>query len=144
LKLRLSKRFKVLVVDDDEVVGTITEETVRRIWSLEKGGMDVRVWRVNSGQTALNCLRLMESDPPDLILSDVRMPGMDGWGLLHAVKQDERLRHIPVIMVTSEPTEGVRVLAEHGGAAGYVKKPVVLRELSAAIEAARTTVQSAA
>ncbi len=79
----------------------------------------------------------MLQDPPDLILSDVRMPDMDGWGLISALKRDECLQHIPVIMVTSEPTEGVRTLANYYGAAGYVKKPVNPQELQAAIVAAR-------
>jgi two-component system chemotaxis response regulator CheY len=72
------------------------------------------------GAVALNMLR---GTRYDFVVSDINMPNMNGFDLLKAVKADESLRHIPVLMVTAEARKEDIVLAAQSGAAGYIVKP---------------------
>ena len=82
-----------------------------------------------NGRQALD--RLAE-DPIDLILSDYMMPVLDGPGFVRAVSEDERLRLIPVVMMSSLPEE--HVVATVKGIAGFVRKPFRAAEVTACIE----------
>jgi len=86
--------------------------------ALERSGYRVQV--AGNGEEAL---RLIQTQPPDALVSDVMMPGMDGFALCRAVKADERTRTLPVILLTSlaEPIDIVRGLA--AGADNYLIKP---------------------
>ncbi len=70
---------------------------------------------------------------PDLIMVDLEMPGQSGLDFLAAVKQDDGLRVIPVIVVTSSLLEANVRAAYRLGAAGYVHKPVALEDLTATV-----------
>ena len=59
----------------------------------------------------------------DFVVSDINMPNMNGFDLLKAVKAEETLKHIPVLMVTAEARKEDILLAAQSGAAGYVVKP---------------------
>ena len=59
----------------------------------------------------------------NFVVTDINMPNMNGFDLLHEIKKDERLKHIPVLMVTAEARKEDIVLAAQGGAAGYIVKP---------------------
>jgi two-component system chemotaxis response regulator CheY len=72
------------------------------------------------GAVALNMLRTQKYD---FVVSDINMPNMNGFDLLKAVKADDGLRHIPVLMVTAEARKEDIVLAAQSGAAGYIVKP---------------------
>jgi two-component system chemotaxis sensor kinase CheA len=97
-------RRRVLVVDDSVMTRTL-ERSI-----LDAAGYDVVV--ASDGQQALDVLR---STTVDLIISDVEMPRMSGVELTVAVRQDEQLRHLPIVLVTSlDSPEHV----ERGAAAG--------------------------
>jgi CheY-like chemotaxis protein/anti-sigma regulatory factor (Ser/Thr protein kinase) len=74
-----------------------------------------------------DALRQIESSAPDLVLTDMMMPNMDGLELVHAVR--ERYPHIPVILMTSQGSEKLAVDALAAGAASYVPKSELLNEL---------------
>ena len=59
----------------------------------------------------------------DFVVSDINMPNMTGFDLLKAVKADDSLKHLPVLMVTAEARKEDIVLAAQSGAAGYIVKP---------------------
>jgi two-component system chemotaxis response regulator CheY len=59
----------------------------------------------------------------DFVVSDINMPNMNGFQLLGEIKNDEKLKHIPVLMVTAEARKEDIVLAAKNGAAGYIVKP---------------------
>jgi len=59
----------------------------------------------------------------DFVVSDINMPNMNGFDLLKAVKAEDSLKHIPVLMVTAEARKEDILLAAQSGAAGYVVKP---------------------
>jgi two-component system chemotaxis response regulator CheY len=71
------------------------------------------------GAVALNMLQ----DKFDFVVSDINMPNMNGFELLKAIKADETLKHLPVLMVTAEARKEDIVLAAQSGAAGYIVKP---------------------
>jgi PAS domain S-box-containing protein len=94
---------------------------------------------VNDGEAALAVAR---RNPPDLVLTDVMMPLLDGFGLLSALRDDPRTRNVPVIMLSARAGEEARVEGLAAGADDYLVKPFTARELlvrvSARLEIART------
>ena len=76
---------------------------------------------MRSGEEALETVR---REPPATLLLDIRLPGLDGWGVLRAVKEDPATAHVPVVLVTvvDEPARGLAM-----GASGYLVKPVTPR-----------------
>ncbi len=72
------------------------------------------------GAVALNMLK---GSRYDFVVSDINMPNMNGFDLLKAVKADDSLKHLPVLMVTAEARKEDIVLAAQSGAAGYIVKP---------------------
>jgi PAS domain S-box-containing protein len=85
---------------------------------------------VSNGAEALDAAK---REKPDLILTDVMMPILDGFGLLEAVRQDEELREIPVLMLSARAGEEAKVDGLQLGADDYVVKPFSARELQARI-----------
>ena len=80
-------------------------------------------------------LEQMEAgDLPDLIISDIRMPDMRGDEFLHAVKSDERFRHIRMVMLSSEDSTSERIQLLQDGAEDYIVKPFNPMELKVRIE----------
>jgi signal transduction histidine kinase len=86
---------------------------------------------VPDGLAALEAVRVR---PPDLVLSDVMMPRLDGFGLLHALKADTRTVHIPVILLSARAGEEARIEGLRAGADDYMVKPFSARELVARVE----------
>ncbi|RLG39276.1 MAG: two-component system response regulator [Candidatus Alkanophagales archaeon] len=114
----------VMTVDDeDEVV-----QLIRLI--LEAEGYDVIT--ASSGK---ECLEKLERHKPDLILLDIMMPGMDGWETLRQIRKDERLKDVPVAMLTAVPltTETLR-REEIEGLVDYIVKPFTRESLLKKVE----------
>jgi PAS domain S-box-containing protein len=80
----------------------------------------------SNGQDALEVLR---ADPIDLVVADVMMPALDGFELLAAIRQDERLSSLPVILVSARAGEEARIQGLAAGADAYLVKPFSAREL---------------
>ncbi len=101
---------RILVVDDSR--------TDRRL----VGGLlgDVKEWTVSTAEDGAAGLRAIEKEPPDLVLTDLRMPGMDGLELVGAIRS--RFPALPVILMTSQGSEEIAVKALRAGAASYVPK----------------------
>ncbi len=91
-----------------------------------------RVEAVADGQQALEAVR---REPPDLILSDIMMPRLDGFGLIRALRADERLRAIPIILLSARAGEESRIDGLDTGADDYLVKPFSARELLARVGA---------
>src|SRR4030095_5363381 len=68
-------------------------------------------------------LAAMKAQKFDFVVCDINMPNMNGFDLLKAVRADDALKHIPVLMVTAEARKEDIVLAAQSGAAGYIVKP---------------------
>lgn len=113
----------ILIVDDTPANLRILAEMLR-----ESG---YRVRPVTSGAMAL---RAAESNPPDLILLDIRMPEMDGFEVCRRLQENERLRSIPVIFISAltETTDKIRAF-EQGGV-DYITKPFQFDEVRVRVE----------
>lgn len=121
-KARLIMFIQVLVIDDSPAEQLYIGHFLRR-------GLDVSVIFANDGAEAI---RLLETQKPALIISDLRMPGMNG---LEFVKQLTRSgTHIPVILMTSFGSEQMAVQALAAGAASYVPKRRIEADLVSTIK----------
>jgi len=87
---------------------------------------------VGDGLAALEAVRRQR---PDVIVSDVMMPRLDGFQLLAALRSDERTRSVPVVLLSARAGEEARIEGLHAGADDYLVKPFSARELVARIEA---------
>jgi len=114
-------RKKVLLADDNADM----RDYVRRLLSSE-----YEVIEVDNGAEALLAAREHE---PDLVLADVMMPELDGFGLLNTLRADNRLRSIPVVMLSARAGEDSRVEGLEAGADDYLVKPFAARELLARV-----------
>jgi CheY-like chemotaxis protein len=113
----------ILLVEDDAAHA----EIVRR--SLADFRVANRLVHVEDGQLALDYLLGVDPDPirrprPDLILLDLRLPKVDGLEVLRRIKQDEALRRIPTVVLTTSAAELDMVRAYEGGAGSYLVKPI--------------------
>ena len=111
----------ILVVDDDtDIRGLVLE-------LLQRAGHDVvEAPDGNDG------LKRFYADKPDLVILDVQMPGLDGWGVLERIRE---LSEVPVIMLTARAEELDKVRGLRAGADDYVTKPFGRQELLARVEA---------
>lgn len=116
------ERPEVLVVDDEaEMRGYLCDLLSRRY----------RVVTATDGDSGLERLRDRRSD---LVISDVAMPGRDGLALCRAIREDEDLRHLPVILLTARRDDEVSFTELKAGADAYVSKPFDPVELEARVE----------
>jgi PAS domain S-box-containing protein len=92
---------------------------------------DYEVEAVHDGRAALAAAR---ARTPDLIISDVMMPGLDGFGLLREVRTDEQLRTVPVVLLSARAGEEARMEGLDRGADEYLVKPFSARELLVRVE----------
>jgi two-component system chemotaxis response regulator CheY len=105
--------LKFLIVDDFS--------TMRRIVRglLKEMGCN----NADEAEDGAVALAMLKANKYDFVVSDINMPNMNGFDLLKAVKAEENLRHLPVLMVTAEARKEDIVLAAQSGAAGYIVKP---------------------
>ena len=116
-----SRGARVLLADDNADMRDYVSRLLRERY---------RVQAVADGQKALEAAR---RQPPDLVLTDVMMPNLDGFGLLQALKSDPQTRHIPVVMLSARAGEESRIEGLEAGADDYLIKPFSARELLARV-----------
>ncbi|MFY7855950.1 MAG: chemotaxis response regulator CheY [Rubrivivax sp.] len=105
--------LKFLIVDDFSTMRRIIRGLLK-----EMGCHNAD--EAEDGAVALNMLKQSKFD---FVVSDINMPNMNGFELLKAIKADDALKHLPVLMVTAEARKEDIVLAAQSGAAGYIVKP---------------------
>ena len=95
-------------------------------------------WVVETASDGLMALAAARRDLPDLVLSDVMMPGLDGFGLLRALRADARTSIVPIILLSARAGEEARVEGLDGGADDYLVKPFSAQELVARVRSQLT------
>jgi DNA-binding NtrC family response regulator/signal transduction histidine kinase len=118
-----AKREVVVVADDNADM----RQYLRHLL-----GAQYEVHAVSDGRQALEATRLLR---PALVLADVMMPQLDGFGLLRGIRDDAGLSSVPVILLSARAGEESRVEGLQAGADDYLVKPFTARELSARVEA---------
>jgi signal transduction histidine kinase len=113
---------RVLLADDNADM----RDYARRL--LQDQGYEVEA--VADGNAAVAAARRRA---PDLVLSDIMMPGLDGFGLLRALRRDPRLREVPVLLLSARAGEEARIEGIDAGADDYLTKPFSARELLARV-----------
>ncbi len=108
-------QIRALIVDDSSVMRKIVER------SLRQAGLDLS--SVSEAGNGADALAILDTNPVDLILSDINMPVMDGLEFVRKLQTVEKLRGIPVVMITTEGSESNVVQALSLGAKGYIRKP---------------------
>ena len=120
----MNKDTKILIVDDFSTMRRIIKNLLRDL-----GFTNVK--EADDGNTALP---MLTSEHFDFLVTDWNMPGMTGIDLLRAVRADERLKHLPVLMVTAEAKREQIIEAAQAGVNGYVVKPFTAVALKEKIE----------
>jgi len=121
-KERGDRRTFAMVVDDSITVRRVTQRL------LERNGM-----RVITARDGLDAVALLQDNVPDVILLDIEMPRMDGYEVAAHVRNDPRLKDVPIIMVTSRVGEKHRARAIELGVDDYLGKPYQEAQLLDAI-----------
>ncbi|MEP7727990.1 chemotaxis response regulator CheY [Marinomonas primoryensis] len=120
----MDKNMKILIVDDFSTMRRIIKNLLRDL------GFTNTV-EADDGTTALP---ILQGGTIDFLVTDWNMPGMTGIELLRAVRADEKLKSIPVLMVTAEAKRDQIISAAQAGVNGYVVKPFTAVALKEKIE----------
>lgn len=105
----------VLIIDDSAAIRKILQRVLRQA--------DVPLGEVYEAADGLEGLKVLSVHKVTLILVDINMPNMDGLQFLRKLKEQDRWKDLPVIMVTTEGGQTKVVAAAELGAAGYIRKP---------------------
>ena len=116
--------MKLLIVDDSSVV--------RKVIKAAADVLDMETEEAEDGIEALDKLAASYQEI-DLVLLDWNMPEMNGYDVLTTIKGDEKYKHIPVMMVTTEGQKSSIVAAVRAGANNYLVKPFTVDELESKI-----------
>ena len=109
----MATALRFLIVDDFSTMRRIVRNLLKECGFPEAD-------EAEDGTAALQKLR---NGRFDFVVTDINMPNMNGFELLSSIKKDEKLKHLPVLMVTAEARKEDIVAAAQGGASGYIVKP---------------------
>ncbi len=108
-----SADLKFLIVDDFSTMRRIVRGLLK----------EMGCHNADEAEDGAVALSMLKAQKYDFVVSDINMPNMTGFDLLKAVKADDNLKHLPMLMVTAEARKEDIVLAAQSGAAGYIVKP---------------------
>ena len=117
-------KTRFLVVDDFS--------TMRRI--LRNLLKELGYTNVDEAEDGVAALHKLESQPYDFVITDWNMPNMDGLTLLRKIRSGDKLKHLPVLMVTAEAKKENIIAAAQAGASGYIVKPFTAAVLAEKID----------
>ena len=109
----MASDLRFFIVDDFSTMRRIVRNLLK-----ESGFSDA-----DEAEDGLVALHKLQASKFDFVVTDINMPNMNGFQLLNAIKADDKLKHLPVLMVTAEARKEDIVAAAQGGAAGYIVKP---------------------
>ena len=115
---------RILIVEDEQTIAEVLE------YNLQKEGFEVEL--EYRGDTALDAIH---SNPPDLILLDLMLPGLDGLEICRTIKRDPRTEGIPLVILTAKGEEVDRIVGLELGADDYISKPFSPREVVLRVKA---------
>ncbi|MBI5626126.1 MAG: chemotaxis response regulator CheY [Nitrosomonadales bacterium] len=104
---------KFLVVDDFSTMRRIVRNLLKELGFVH----------VQEAEDGVEALKMLRNDTFDFIVSDWNMPNMTGIELLRSIRADDKLKHLPLLMVTAEAKKENIIAAAQAGASGYIVKP---------------------
>lgn len=90
-------------------------------------------FNVMEAEDGVHALERLEGVEPDLLITDINMPRLDGFGLIEQVRAKGRLRNLPILVLTTESSDEKKQRARQAGATGWIVKPFHPEKLAAAI-----------
>ncbi len=109
---------QILVVEDEPDIAALVAYHLARV-----------PYHVRTASDGSEALRVIEAEPPDLILLDLMLPGTSGMEILSAIRAREEIAHLPVILLTARKEESDRIEGFRAGADDYLAKPFSPQEL---------------
>ncbi len=119
----IERNKTVLVVDDEPDIRLILQAR------LEAAG-----YRVETAGNGLEALNRIRTQPPDLVILDLMLPGMDGFAVCAMLKRDQRFSHIPIVILSARSQVQDKKTGASLGADAYITKPFQPQELLSTIE----------
>jgi len=120
---RVEGKKKVLIVDDEP-----------HIVNLVKLSLDKNKFNVSGAYSAREALRLVDSEIPDVIIVDIMMPGVNGYELCQALRENTKTKHVPIIILSAKGQMNDKLHAIDVGADDYITKPFDPMELERRIK----------
>ncbi|ART79716.1 response regulator [Oceanisphaera avium] len=120
----MDKNMKILIVDDFSTMRRIIKNLLR----------DLGFNNTHEADDGLTALPMLKNSDFDFVVTDWNMPGMQGIDLLKAIRADDKLKHLPVLMVTAEAKREQIIAAAQAGVNGYVVKPFTAGTLKEKLE----------
>jgi CheY-like chemotaxis protein len=115
-------RGHILIVDDNPIDLKLASEL-----------LEIQGFHVDGAADAEEAQRILLDRVPDLIVTDIALPGMDGLTFTRRLKADERLKHVPVVALTAFALKGDEERAAAAGCRGYIVKPIDIRQFAGQI-----------
>jgi len=112
------EQYNIMVIEDDEIVARTIERCLR---------MDE--FKVTVANSGVEGLKIARRNPPDLVILDVIMPGMDGYTVCRELRSDPLLSNVPVIFLTAKTKDEDKINGFTAGADDYLCKPFNLEEI---------------
>jgi len=112
------EQSQILIIEDDNIVARTVERCLR-------GGE----FHVSVANTGVEGLQISRRQPPDMVILDVIMPGMDGYAVCREMRSDPMLKDVPILFLTAKAKEEDRITGFLAGADDYLSKPFNVDEL---------------
>jgi two-component system, chemotaxis family, chemotaxis protein CheY len=112
----------ILTVDDSRTMRDMLRVTLQGVG-----------YKVTQAEDGMHGLEVLEQETPRVIVTDINMPKLDGFGFIVAVRKQEKYRSIPILVLTTESDAEKKMKARQAGATGWIVKPFDPEKLVAAI-----------
>lgn len=114
---------KILAVDDSRTIRSLLQA------ALTQAGFDVEL-----AEDGVDGLEKLPDCAPDLVITDINMPRLDGFGFIEGVRDDARYKSLPILVLTTESGAQLKARARDAGATGWIVKPFDEAKLITAID----------
>lgn len=104
--------IKVLAIDDSRTIRSLVQKV------MEDAGFQCTL-----ADDGVQGVALFRQDPPDVVITDINMPNMDGYGVISAIRGGEVHRNVPILVLTTESAPQLKARARDAGATGWIVKP---------------------
>lgn len=102
----------ILAIDDSRTMRTMLKV------ALTNAGFDVQL-----AEDGIDGLEQFEKSVPDAVITDINMPRLDGFGVIDGIRKESQYKSVPILVLTTESANELKMRAKHAGATGWIVKP---------------------